>query len=115
MLVYPPPPATGGIGITNADICCLDEGNLLNDLIIDFYLKYLTLEVLSEADRNRTYIFSIHFYKRLTSSNSSSSSAKRSTVPALASRRHERVKNWTKNVNIFEKDFIVVPINKEYV
>lgn len=29
-----------------------------------------------------------------------------------AEKRHLRVKNWTKNVNIFEKDFIVIPINE---
>jgi hypothetical protein len=23
-----------------------------------------------------------------------------------------RVKNWTRNINIFEKDFVVIPINK---
>lgn len=34
--------------------------------------------------------------------------------PALtpAQKRHARVKNWTKNVNLFEKDFIVIPINE---
>ena len=29
-----------------------------------------------------------------------------------AERRHNRVKNWTRNVNIFEKDFLIVPIIK---
>ena len=29
-----------------------------------------------------------------------------------AERRHERVEKWTKNVNLFEKDFLIVPINK---
>lgn len=29
-----------------------------------------------------------------------------------AQKQHERVKKWTKNVNLFEKDFIVVPINE---
>ena len=27
-------------------------------------------------------------------------------------KRYERVKRWTKKINIFEKDFIVVPINE---
>ena len=27
-------------------------------------------------------------------------------------RRHSRVKKWTKDVNIFDKDFIIIPINK---
>ena len=31
---------------------------------------------------------------------------------SAAERRHERVEKWTKNVNLFEKDFLIVPINK---
>jgi sentrin-specific protease 7 len=33
-------------------------------------------------------------------------------LKSAAERRHLRVKNWTRNINIFEKDFVVVPINK---
>lgn len=29
-----------------------------------------------------------------------------------AEKRHFRVKKWTKNVNIFEKDFVIIPINE---
>ena len=29
-----------------------------------------------------------------------------------ADKRYERVKRWTKKTNIFEKDFVVVPINE---
>lgn len=39
LLVYPPPPAKGGITVTNEDLRCLKEGEFLNDVIIDFYLK----------------------------------------------------------------------------
>lgn len=28
-------------------------------------------------------------------------------------KRHSRVKTWTKKVNLFEKDFIIVPINEQ--
>ena len=31
---------------------------------------------------------------------------------SAADKRYERVKRWTKKMNIFEKDFIVVPINE---
>ncbi|XP_077863678.1 sentrin-specific protease 6-like [Saccoglossus kowalevskii] len=107
---YPPPPCTGAITITNEDLFCLREGEFLNDVIIDFYLKYLTLNVLSEADRKRTYMFSSFFYKRLTQR------VKRivdsSVTMTLEQRRHERVKTWTRHVDIFEKDFIIVPINE---
>ncbi len=33
-------------------------------------------------------------------------------VLSPAQRRHLRVKKWTRNINIFEKDFVVIPINK---
>ncbi|CAG2230634.1 SENP6 [Mytilus edulis] len=50
LITYPPPPATGGITVTNEDLFCLTDGEFLNDVIIDFYLKYLVHEKLSESD-----------------------------------------------------------------
>lgn len=80
-------------------------------MIIDFYLKYLTSEILTEDDRNRTHVFSSYFYKRLTSPHASA--AMDNNMPQTAAgKRHARVQKWTKNVNIFEKDFIVIPINE---
>lgn len=38
-MVYPPSPAKGGISVTNEDLHCLNDGEFLNDVIIDFYLK----------------------------------------------------------------------------
>ncbi|XP_071455706.1 sentrin-specific protease 6-like isoform X2 [Hetaerina americana] len=116
ILIYPPPPAKGGITINPEDYLCLGEDQFLNDVIIDFYLKYLTQSCLSEVDQSRTHVFSSFFYKRLTTR--PIRSARRhhplemdgSTSPA--EKRHARVKSWTKNVNIFEKDFIVIPINE---
>ena len=31
-----------------------------------------------------------------------------------AQKRHERVRKWTKNVNLFGNDFIIVPINQNF-
>jgi len=39
LFTYPPAPATGGIAVTNEDFYCLNDGEFLNDVIIDFYLK----------------------------------------------------------------------------
>ncbi|XP_078053727.1 uncharacterized protein LOC144479093 isoform X3 [Augochlora pura] len=108
--VYPPPPAKGGIAINTEDYLCLGEDQFLNDVIIDFYLKYLTLEVLSQSDHQRTHVFSSYFYKRLTSPHTQ---AVESNVPlSPAAKRHVRVQKWSKNVNIFEKDFVIIPINE---
>ncbi|XP_076176267.1 uncharacterized protein LOC143151224 isoform X2 [Ptiloglossa arizonensis] len=108
--VYPPPPAKGGIAINTEDYLCLGEDQFLNDVIIDFYLKYLTLEVLSESDQHRTHVFSSYFYKRLTSPHTQA--VESNVPPSPAAKRHARVQKWTKNVNIFEKDFIIIPINE---
>ena len=45
MFTYPFPPAIGGIQVTNEDYSCLNDGKLLNDNVISFYLKYLTEQV----------------------------------------------------------------------
>ena len=39
LIVYPRPPQPGGITVTTEDVACLAPGELLNDVIIDFYLK----------------------------------------------------------------------------
>lgn len=69
---------------------------------------------LSEKDQIRTHVFSSFFYKRLTTRHLSrkSEDTKLSKL-SPAEQRHARVKSWTKNVNIFEKDFIVIPINEQ--
>ncbi|ESO89155.1 hypothetical protein LOTGIDRAFT_106350, partial [Lottia gigantea] len=112
LLTYPPPPTKFALTITNEDLYCLNEGEFLNDVIIDFYLKYLLLEKLSEKDRERTHIFSSFFYKRLTQKipKTAESTADRNKQPHI--KRHSLVKTWTRHVDIFEKDFIVVPINE---
>ncbi|XP_075233482.1 uncharacterized protein LOC142331448 isoform X2 [Lycorma delicatula] len=116
IMVYPPPPMKGGIPINTEDYACLGEDQFLNDVIIDFYLKYLTLNMLSKEDQERTHVLSSFFYKRLTTK---PTGTRRSYNPleddpdaTAAEKRHSRVKSWTKAVNIFTKDFIIIPINE---
>ncbi|GFQ73588.1 hypothetical protein TNCT_533962 [Trichonephila clavata] len=111
LLTYPPPPQTGGIAVTNEDLQCLNEGEFLNDAIIDFYLKYIFNEKLTPTQRDKTYIFSSFFYPRLTHK------AERArpgddTTKTVAGRRHNQVKTWTRHVDIFSKDFIIIPVNQ---
>ena len=42
LLIYPPPPMKGGISITVDDYQVLEEESFLNDVIIDFYLKWVS-------------------------------------------------------------------------
>uniref|UniRef100_A0A3Q2CIY4 SUMO specific peptidase 6a n=1 Tax=Cyprinodon variegatus TaxID=28743 RepID=A0A3Q2CIY4_CYPVA len=110
LIVYPPPPAKGGISVTNEDLHCLNDGEFLNDVIIDFYL-YLVLEKLKKEDAHRIHVFSSFFYKRLNQ-------RERRSVPDTANliqkKKHNRVKTWTRHVDLFQKDFVFVPINEAH-
>ncbi|NWX97509.1 SENP7 protease, partial [Nothoprocta ornata] len=110
LIVYPPPPAKGGLGVTREDLECLEYGEFLNDVIIDFYLKYLLLEKAPKHLADRTHIFSSFFYKCLTRTEKNSEGDPKVTA---AQRRHKRVRTWTRHINIFSKDYIFVPVNEE--
>ncbi|KAM9277653.1 sentrin-specific protease 7 isoform 2-T3 [Cariama cristata] len=110
LIVYPPPPAKGGLGVTREDLECLEYGEFLNDVIIDFYLKYLLLEKAPKHLADRTHIFSSFFYRCLTRTEKNSEG---DLKVSAAQRRHRRVRTWTRHINIFSKDYIFVPVNEE--
>ncbi|MEE6470111.1 hypothetical protein FKM82_008858 [Ascaphus truei] len=110
LIVYPPPPTKRGLGVTHEDLECLEHGEFLNDVIIDFYLKYLLLEKFPKPFAERSHIFSSFFYKCLTRKDTDTSNSNLSI--STAQRRHQRVKTWTRHVDIFTKDFIFVPVNE---
>ncbi|XP_037645923.1 sentrin-specific protease 7 isoform X1 [Sebastes umbrosus] len=110
LIQFPPPPLKGGITVTMEDLRCLDSGHFLNDVIIDFYLKYL-IQNTSAAVVERSHIFSSFFYKQLTRRDNASEGVTSETCQRQ--RRHQRVKTWTRHVDIFKKDFLFVPVNQE--
>ncbi|XP_041067726.1 sentrin-specific protease 7-like isoform X2 [Carcharodon carcharias] len=111
IIVFPPPPTKGGLAVTTEDLECLEEGEFLNDVIIDFYLKYLLLEKAPKELAERTHIFSSFFYRRLTRKDNAGS--EEATNLSIQHKRHQRVRTWTRHVDIFTKDFIFVPVNEE--
>ncbi|XP_031777504.1 sentrin-specific protease 6-like [Nasonia vitripennis] len=105
--IYPPLPAAGGFQIKRCHLNCLEEGKYLNDIILDFYLTYFLCEMISSSDRNRTHLFSSFFFKKIASAQN------KNNIPTK--KIYESVQKWTKNVNLFEKDFIIVPINERQI
>lgn len=114
ILTYPPE-GRGRISINTEDYMCLASDQFLNDVIIDFYLKYL-VDNLSTEEQEKVHVFSTFFYKRLTTKpvKASRKSQPSELDPNLSpsEKRHTRVKTWTKNIDLFSKDFIIVPINE---
>uniref|UniRef100_A0A4W4EYH7 Si:dkey-100n23.3 n=1 Tax=Electrophorus electricus TaxID=8005 RepID=A0A4W4EYH7_ELEEL len=99
LIQFPPPPSKGAITVTTEDLECLDSGKFLNDVIIDFYLKYLLVQKAPLSSARRSHVFSSFFYKQLT------------RLWELGT--NSRVKTWTRHVDIFDKDFLFVPVNQE--
>ncbi|XP_060731977.1 sentrin-specific protease 7 [Tachysurus vachellii] len=110
LIQFPPPPSKGALTVTTEDLECLDSGEFLNDVIIDFYLKYLLVQKAPRASVRRSHIFSSFFYKQLTRRDNANEDS--TSTPAQL-RRHQRVRTWTRHVDIFEKDFLFVPVNQE--
>ncbi|CAH8292069.1 unnamed protein product, partial [Schistosoma turkestanicum] len=120
---YKPPGSTDSITITNNDIECLAPGALLNDAIINFYLKYLYFEQLTNFQKQATYLFNVFFYSRLASGGNLSTDVRGSTVSTSLPKssettdetilaQHANVAKWTRRVDLFSKDYIIIPINE---
>ena len=85
------------------DLVRLDEGEFLNDSLIQFYLRYLqdSIERDCPETAKRVYWFNSYFYATLTTGTKTKNGT-----------NFEAVRRWTKQVNLFDFDFVVVPINE---
>ncbi|KAJ7095714.1 hypothetical protein B0H15DRAFT_1019804 [Mycena belliarum] len=99
ILVYPPG-QTGAVNITNGDVTRLAPGEFLNDTLIEFGLK-LWLQQLEKDDPElvkQIHVFSSFFYKKLNKKNTREG--------------YESVRKWTSKFDLFDKKYIIVPINE---
>lgn len=112
LLLYPRE-GKGRIPINTNDYACLAIDQYLNDVIIDFYIKYLLNERLTAEQRARTHVFSSFFYKRLTTMDKTRRATDKDLKLTAAQKRYQRVSKWNKDVDLFKKDFIVIPINEQ--
>lgn len=101
---YPSRDERDAVKITNRDLRRLRPTEFLNDTIIDFYIKYLQ-KTLNETSQGRFHFYSSFFYKRLVTAGKGGSASDRRRLA------YEQVQNWTKDVDIFAKDYLVIPVN----
>ncbi|KAK3557011.1 hypothetical protein QTP70_022917, partial [Hemibagrus guttatus] len=78
--------------ITQRDLATLQEGSWLNDEVINFYLN-LVMAREQEAGGRKVYCFSTFFF------------------PKLLGGGHAAVRRWTKAVDLFLYDLILIPLH----
>jgi sentrin-specific protease 7 len=101
-IMYPP---KGKIKVTvnEEDIERLDDGNYLNDTLIEFYIRWLERHLLQDKPdiSRRIYFLNTFFYERLTTN----SKGKRGF-------NYDAVRRWTSKIDLLSYDYIVVPVNE---
>lgn len=117
-ILYYPPNGPDAISLTGHDLRCLQSGLYLNDNIMNFYLRYLQCQLPQETrDRIHVYdaLFALHLFKqtpqrrRLTRDYALYSVGLSKNEEASY---HDQLKRWTKDIDIFAKDFLIVPLIK---
>ncbi|XP_045120864.1 sentrin-specific protease 1-like isoform X2 [Portunus trituberculatus] len=81
------------IQITQRDIKTLDGLNWLNDEVINFYMNLLMERSQKNVNYPRVYAFNTFFYPKLSKSG------------------YHSVRRWTKKVDLFSYDMLLVPIH----
>ena len=84
----------GNVQVDSDNLQNLEQGFLIDDNIIDFVLFYKAEErsAYPNFPADLLYIFSSCFYKKLTDFNPN------------------RIRHWTRGVNIFSKEFVIIPV-----
>lgn len=82
-----------GLRITRKDLYTLADLNWLNDEVINFYMNLLIARGTSSNKNPKVHAMNTFFY------------------PKLLSGGHSSLKRWTRKVDIFAQDLMVVPIH----
>jgi sentrin-specific protease 7 len=88
------------------DLWRLDEGKLLNDNLIGFFMRYLEhyLEQSNSELAKRVCFYNSYFFERLTQDPTD----KRGID-------YKSVQNWTRKIDIFRSDFVVIESHHWYL
>ncbi|KAK9713886.1 hypothetical protein RND81_06G057300 [Saponaria officinalis] len=92
------------VSVRKSDVDLLLPDVFINDTIIDFYITYLKNEIPHER-RHNFHFFSSFFFRKLADLDKNPSSVSDGKAA------FQRVRRWTRKVNIFEKDYIFIPVN----
>ncbi len=97
-IVYPAE-GSGRVTVDFQDLERLDEGEFLNDNIINFALRRIE-EKMAPEHKQTVHFFNTYFYEALTKGKSGKKGF-----------YYDTVKRWTKSKDLFTLPYVVVPIN----
>ncbi|XP_057854153.2 uncharacterized protein LOC131064145 isoform X1 [Cryptomeria japonica] len=92
------------VAISGRDIVLLQPETFINDTLIDFYIKYLQ-STISYEKRDACHFFNSFFFRKLADLD------KAPDTEVVNRQAFQRVRKWTRRVNLFEKDYIFIPVN----
>ena len=84
--------------VNQDDLSRLDDEEMLNDSLIDFYMIHLFEKYGVPMDK--VYFFNTYFFTKLTEKT------------GRASMNYKAVERWTQKIDVFGYDYVVVPINE---
>ena len=101
-LVYPPSGKQRET-VHFSDLERLDDDEFLNDSLVALFSKYLqhSLEARNDSLLKKMHFFNTYLYESLSRGTKS-----RKEI------NYNNVKRWTAKINIFSRDFVVVPVNE---
>ncbi|WVQ74054.1 hypothetical protein IAR50_003637 [Cryptococcus sp. DSM 104548] len=95
------------VTITRGDVLRVQQNDFLNDTLLEFGLRHV-LDQFNNVTKDKIHIFNSFFYLKLANKTKGS----KPTPEGWAA--YDSVKKWTKGKDIFNKKFVVVPINEHF-
>ncbi|GAB2235235.1 hypothetical protein Droror1_Dr00027730 [Drosera rotundifolia] len=102
-VIYPEGDADA-VSISKRDVDLLLPETFVNDTIIDFYIKYLKNKIPAE-EIHRFHFFNSFFFRKLSDLDKNPSSVFEGKAA------FQRVRKWTRKIDLFGKDYIFIPVN----
>jgi sentrin-specific protease 7 len=100
------------------DYSHLEQGEFLNDTVIEFYLQWL-YDQWPEEKQKSCHIFNSFFYESMSSKPKGAYNNTGGYVEKPIDREtqivnYEKIRRWTRNDEVFWSRFVFVPICEEY-
>ncbi|TPX41989.1 hypothetical protein SeMB42_g05327 [Synchytrium endobioticum] len=102
-----PPSGKNSVLVHTEDVERLNDGEFLNDVIIDLFIRLMINKVFDTEIVEKVHVYNTFFFETLTKKSQTGKKG-----PEQQKEQYDRVKKWTSKVDIFAKDFLIIPINE---